>query len=220
MANIIWCASVVLPLPGGPAMMLNDSSGRPPPSTVSSPRTPVRRRLIVTDDVMRCRPGSRRCRWKTEGVLSGGVRRATPRRAMRAYRRRSRRARRTPRRRLAPRAAIARRGAPARSIALDGVARSSASHGYAATADVDAAVIQGCHAARSDDGLERRPHGEPDTPRRRPPLPRRAKPPYRSRHRTLATPLLLSRSITGLGLFAEDDCFAKTRRDATGARLR
>ena len=28
-ANIIWCASVVLPQPGGPAMTLNENSGKP-----------------------------------------------------------------------------------------------------------------------------------------------------------------------------------------------
>src|SRR5690606_31858850 len=45
--NMIWCASVVLPLPGGPAMRLEEDSGRPPPSTSSRPGTPVCRRLKI-----------------------------------------------------------------------------------------------------------------------------------------------------------------------------
>src|SRR4051794_505356 len=37
---MICCASVVLPVPGAPAIRLNEYSGSPPPSTPSSPGTP------------------------------------------------------------------------------------------------------------------------------------------------------------------------------------
>jgi hypothetical protein len=38
---MIWCASVVLPLPGAPAIRLKEYSVRPPPSRTSRPGTPV-----------------------------------------------------------------------------------------------------------------------------------------------------------------------------------
>src|ERR1019366_2235573 len=39
-ANWIWCASVVLPPPGPPAIRLKENSGIPPPKTSSRPGTP------------------------------------------------------------------------------------------------------------------------------------------------------------------------------------
>ena len=48
LANMIWCASVVLPLPGAPAMMLKEYSGRPPPRISSRPGTPVGSCRMVT----------------------------------------------------------------------------------------------------------------------------------------------------------------------------
>src|SRR5688572_10233484 len=48
LANMNWCASVVLPQPGAPAMMLKEYSGRPPPRISSSPGTPVDSCLIST----------------------------------------------------------------------------------------------------------------------------------------------------------------------------
>src|SRR5450631_2804747 len=48
LANMIWCASVVLPQPGAPAMMLKENSGRPPPRISSRPGIPVGNFLIVT----------------------------------------------------------------------------------------------------------------------------------------------------------------------------
>src|ERR1019366_2427028 len=48
LAKTNWCASVVLPLPGAPAMMLNENSGRPPPTNSSRPGTPVESLLIFT----------------------------------------------------------------------------------------------------------------------------------------------------------------------------
>src|SRR5688572_21348294 len=45
---MIWWASVVLPQPGAPAMMLKENSGRPPPMMSSRPRTPVLSWLIFT----------------------------------------------------------------------------------------------------------------------------------------------------------------------------
>src|SRR4030095_4260533 len=41
LAKMIGCASVVLPQPGVPAMMLKENSGTPPPRISSRPRTPV-----------------------------------------------------------------------------------------------------------------------------------------------------------------------------------
>src|SRR5512141_3130256 len=58
MANIIWCASVVLPAPGVPARRLKENSGSPPPRIVSSPGTPVSRRRIGTRFFMDVTPGS------------------------------------------------------------------------------------------------------------------------------------------------------------------
>src|SRR5665213_2772726 len=48
LAKTIWWASVVLPQPGAPAMMLKENSGRPPPRISSRPGTPVGSLLIVT----------------------------------------------------------------------------------------------------------------------------------------------------------------------------
>src|SRR6202050_1938566 len=48
LANTIWWASVVLPLPGAPAMMLKENSGRPPPRISSRPGIPVGSLLIFT----------------------------------------------------------------------------------------------------------------------------------------------------------------------------
>src|SRR5687768_6189862 len=45
-ANIIWCARVVFPDPGAPAIRFNEYSGRPPPSTASRPGTPLGRLRI------------------------------------------------------------------------------------------------------------------------------------------------------------------------------
>src|ERR1039458_8892468 len=48
LANTNWCASVVFPLPGAPATMLNENSGRPPHTISSRPGTPVGSLLIFT----------------------------------------------------------------------------------------------------------------------------------------------------------------------------
>src|SRR5579859_561046 len=48
LANTIWWASVVLPLPGAPAMILKENSGRPPPRISSRPGTPVGSFFIIT----------------------------------------------------------------------------------------------------------------------------------------------------------------------------
>src|ERR1700720_2554571 len=48
LVNTIWCARVVLPLPGAPAMILKENSGRPPPRISSRPGTPVGSLFIVT----------------------------------------------------------------------------------------------------------------------------------------------------------------------------
>src|ERR1700678_3860964 len=48
LVNTIWCASVVLPLPGAPAIILKENSGRPPPRISSRPGTPVGSLLIFT----------------------------------------------------------------------------------------------------------------------------------------------------------------------------
>src|SRR5664279_412976 len=49
---MIWCASVVLPQPGGPPIRLKEYSGRPPPRISSRPGTPVGKRSMVTVMVM------------------------------------------------------------------------------------------------------------------------------------------------------------------------
>src|ERR1700678_1045549 len=48
LANTIGRASVVLPLPGAPAMILKENSGRPPPRISSRPGTPVGSLFIIT----------------------------------------------------------------------------------------------------------------------------------------------------------------------------
>src|SRR3984957_766457 len=48
LAKTIWWASVVLPLPGAPAMILKENSGRPPPRISSRPGTPVGSLFIFT----------------------------------------------------------------------------------------------------------------------------------------------------------------------------
>src|SRR3954447_12044866 len=48
LVNMNWCASVVLPLPGSPTMMLNEYSGQPPPRMSSSFDTPVGSRSMRT----------------------------------------------------------------------------------------------------------------------------------------------------------------------------
>src|SRR5665213_1772637 len=55
---MIWCASVVLPAPGIPAIRLNENSGTPPARILSSPGTPVSRRRMGTffDIVLSPRP--------------------------------------------------------------------------------------------------------------------------------------------------------------------
>src|SRR5665213_816837 len=50
--NTIWCASVVLPHPGAPAMILKENSGRPPPRISSRPGIPVGSLLILTLSVV------------------------------------------------------------------------------------------------------------------------------------------------------------------------
>jgi hypothetical protein len=64
---MIWCASVVLPLPGAPASRLKENSGSPPPSTTSRPGTPVARRRMVAFSVFMEECPVRRCR------LGGGL---------------------------------------------------------------------------------------------------------------------------------------------------
>src|SRR5450432_117520 len=52
LAKTIWWASVVLPLPGAPAMILKENSGRPPPRISLRPGTPVGSFFIFTLSVV------------------------------------------------------------------------------------------------------------------------------------------------------------------------